>query len=121
MADDLGPILARLAALETTVGDRLAALEATIGHNGGPPLDDDDGELDQRLPTRRVAARYGISVRTLERWALDPVLKFPKSDVVNKRKYWYLRVLRRYDRERAAMQAKIGPRPKQRGAEDQHT
>ena len=78
---------------------RLSVLEATVGHNGGPPLDE---EPDRRLSTTAVAARYGVSTRTIERWTRDPKLKFPQPDIVNLRKYWWASALRRHDRERSA-------------------
>jgi hypothetical protein len=39
------------------------------------------------LPRRKTADRYGVSVRTIERWEADPELHFPKSIVVNGRRY----------------------------------
>ena len=45
---------------------------------------------DVRLPMRQVAQRYHVVVRTIERWALDPQLNFPKPIVVNEHKYFRL-------------------------------
>jgi hypothetical protein len=86
----------------TTILERLDIIEATvgIGHNGDPPVSvhlDDDYSLDRRLPTVAVAQRYDVSVRTVDRWAEDPVLKFPKPLVINRRRYWILRQLRAWD------------------------
>ncbi len=79
--------------------DRLGALEvAVIGHNGGPPLD--TNEPDRRLPTSEVARRYGVSRRTIERWCSRP--EFPKPDIVNKRKYFWLSQLKHYDHKTKA-------------------
>jgi hypothetical protein len=98
MDDITTNILARL--------DRLEASITTRGANRGPPLldvDDEDASSDRRLPTVMVAKRYGVTTRTIERWEDDAELAFPKPEVViNKRKYWSLRTLRHYDRERAA-------------------
>ena len=90
--------------------ERLVRLEkiAGIGHNGGPalgnpppPSDPDLEAQDRRLSTAMVAARYGIVVRTVERWLVDyPNLNFPQPDVVNGRRYWWLSVLREWDRDR---------------------
>jgi hypothetical protein len=40
-----------------------------------------------RFPRRKTAERYGVSVRTIERWEDDPELDFPKSTIVNGRRY----------------------------------
>ena len=47
-----------------------------------------------------VAARYGVVVRTLDRWLDRPELNFPQPDVVNSRRYWWLNRLREWDRAR---------------------
>jgi hypothetical protein len=36
---------------------------------------------------RKTAERYGVSVRSIERWEADPKMGFPKSIVRNGRKY----------------------------------
>jgi hypothetical protein len=36
---------------------------------------------------RKTAERYGVSVRSIERWEADPELGFPKSRNVNGRNY----------------------------------
>jgi hypothetical protein len=36
---------------------------------------------------RKTAERYGVSVRSIERWEEDPELGFPKSRNVNGRNY----------------------------------
>jgi hypothetical protein len=38
----------------------------------------------KRLATMK---RYGVSRRTLERWEADPALGFPRSRIINGRKY----------------------------------
>jgi hypothetical protein len=47
-----------------------------------------------------VAARYGVVVRTLDRWLDRPELNFPQPEVVNSRRYWWLNRLREWDRAR---------------------
>jgi hypothetical protein len=42
----------------------------------------------QRLPTRAVATRYGVSTRSIERWTASPDLGFPRPLIINGRKYW---------------------------------
>jgi hypothetical protein len=55
-----------------------------------------------RLPTVQVAKRFSVVVRTVERWLQDPNLNFPKPIVVNKRRYWRLEELERWERSRAS-------------------
>jgi hypothetical protein len=93
-SDTIVAILERLDIIEAAVG---------IGHNGGPPLEDDpppSPETDRRLPAKLVAKRYGVVLRTIDRWLDNPKLGFPKPEVVNNRRYWWLNKLRRWDRAR---------------------
>jgi hypothetical protein len=87
---------------------RLERVEAAIAGIGGglplgPPISTDleDEAQDRRLSTAAVAKRYGVSVRSVERWLRKPKLKFPQPEVVvNSRRYWWLSTLRAWDRER---------------------
>ena len=97
--DKTDEILARLERVETAI--------AVIGHNADPALDDpsfpNDHDLeaqDRRLSAVMVAARYGVVVRTLDRWLDRPELNFPQPEVVNSRRYWWLNRLREWDRAR---------------------
>jgi predicted DNA-binding transcriptional regulator AlpA len=54
------------------------------------------------LPTRQVELRYGVCSKTIDRWENDPELEFPKSYRVNRRRYWHLADLVRWERARAA-------------------
>lgn len=97
--DKADEILARLKRLETAI--------AGIGHNADlaledPPFpnDQDFEAQDRRLSAVMVAARYGVVVRTLDRWLDRPELNFPQPDVVNSRRYWWLNRLREWDRAR---------------------
>jgi hypothetical protein len=81
-------VLQRLALVERIVG---------IGHNGGPSLDEPDEDQTKkrqqdrpkrRLTKAKVAARYGVVPKTIERWSENPALGFPRPVVVNKRPYW---------------------------------
>src|SRR5262245_768044 len=56
----------------------------------------------KKLPTRAVAARYGVSTRSIERWELDRNLGFPKPQRIRKHKYWDEDTLEAWD---AAQQA----------------
>jgi hypothetical protein len=63
--------------------------------------DDDDGRY---LSTARVAQRYDVTTRTIERWEEDEHerLDFPEPDLrINHRKYWKLKTLERWERRRA--------------------
>ena len=44
---------------------------------GPPPLDDDD----RFLPTTETAQRYATTTRSIDRWAADPKLNFPKPHI----------------------------------------
>ncbi len=55
-----------------------------------------------RLPTVKVAARYDVVPRTIERWQANPALNFPKPLIVNGRKYWALEALESWERDHAA-------------------
>jgi hypothetical protein len=86
--------------------ERLSAVEAAIGqHDNVTP----EAEPDQRLPTTAVAGRYGVSMRTIERWYDDPDLGFPKPDIVKGRKYWWLSALQHYDRRTVSTAATRRP------------
>jgi hypothetical protein len=94
-ADKTADILERL--------ERVEAAIAGLGHNGGAPLDADQlvaASQDRRLSAVQVAKRYGVVVRTIDRWCDRPELNFPQPEIVNLRRYWWLSVLRRWDRAR---------------------
>jgi hypothetical protein len=55
-----------------------------------------------KLPTVKVAARYGVTTRSIERWEEDPELRFPRPLRINQRKYWSLTALESWERQRAA-------------------
>jgi hypothetical protein len=88
--------------------ERVEASIAGISHNSGPlledlppPFDPDLESQDRRQSTVAVAKRYGVVVRTVERWLDErPELNFPKPEVVNRRRYWWLSRLREWDRTR---------------------
>jgi hypothetical protein len=49
------------------------------------------------IKRRDTARRYGVSVRTIERWEADPELNFPKSRIVNGRRYDNAEALKKWD------------------------
>jgi hypothetical protein len=49
-----------------------------------------------------VAARYKVTVRTVDRWDHRPELRFPPPLWINGRKYRYLKQLEEWERERMA-------------------
>lgn len=93
--------------------DALEAVVAGIGHNGGPPLDDDEPPPPKRnpglLPDREVARRYGVSVRTVERWDKDRALGFPPPIYIRGRRYRSGEELDQFDRDCARRVANPSP------------
>lgn len=57
---------------------------------------------DVRLPTKAVAKRYDVTIRTVERWSDNPALGFPKPIVVNARKYFRLSELEAWESKHEA-------------------
>jgi hypothetical protein len=85
----------------TRRGKALVSAFTVPERQGDRGSSDGDDTYDFHLSTPRVAARYGCTVRTVERWALDARLRFPKPDlVVHTRKYWRLSTLQKWERER---------------------
>jgi predicted DNA-binding transcriptional regulator AlpA len=41
-----------------------------------------------RLPTALLAKRFGVSIRTIERWLDSETLNFPRPVTINRRRYW---------------------------------
>jgi len=62
---------------------------------------------DVLLTSAQTRARFGgISNMCIWRWERDPRVRFPAPDVViNGRRYWRLRTLRRFDAERVRLTA----------------
>jgi hypothetical protein len=58
--------------------------------------------LGAKLPDPKVAIRYGVVVRTLERWDQNPELGFPKPFRINRRRYRDVDQLDEWDRKCAA-------------------
>lgn len=54
-----------------------------------------------KLPSRSVASRYNVTIRTVDRWSRDPELGFPKATQINGRNYFDVRELDDFDRRRA--------------------
>jgi hypothetical protein len=68
------------------------------------------------LSDRQVADRYGVVVRTLERWDLDPAMKFPPPIRINRRRYREVAALEAWERaklRKAAAQHKSRSRKQQ--------
>jgi hypothetical protein len=59
----------------------------------------------RKLAARRVCQRYDVCDRTLDRWLLDPKLKFPKPMFVNKRRYFDENELDEFDRRQVKARA----------------
>jgi hypothetical protein len=60
-----------------------------------------DTAYDALLPARKTMQRYGIADRTLDRWIADPKLGFPRPVVINTKRYFRVRDLVVWERERA--------------------
>ena len=54
------------------------------------------------LPDPRVAARYQVTSRTIDRWDRQAGLNFPKPIRINNRKYRRLDELETWERQRLA-------------------
>ena len=54
------------------------------------------------VPDPRVAARYQVTSRTIDRWDRRPELNFPKAIRINGRKYRHLHELETWERARVA-------------------
>jgi hypothetical protein len=81
----------------------IPAIPGRHGDRGSGDDDDDDG---CHLSTSRVAQRYDVTTRTVERWEDDERLDFPEPDLrINQRKYWKLKTLQRWERQRAIASA----------------
>jgi hypothetical protein len=83
--------------------------KSRAGDDGGGGDADGDGDGDDDgplLPARQVLSRYGIVDRTLDRWLRNPELGFPGPIVVNGRRYFRVRQLQTWERERAVSRTK---------------
>jgi hypothetical protein len=54
------------------------------------------------LPDSKVAKRYDVTLRTIDRWDDDPKLGFPKPVRIKRRKYRFEVELDEFDARRAA-------------------
>jgi hypothetical protein len=52
-------------------------------------------------PSGTVAARYGVSIRTIDRWLKDPKLGFPLPIVIRDKRFWAIADLEQFERSRA--------------------
>jgi len=58
------------------------------------------------LTTELLAARLGVTIRSVDRWARDPRLEFPSPDlVVFRRKYWKRATIEAWEERRRAAAA----------------
>jgi len=54
------------------------------------------------LTTELLAARFGLTIRSIDRWQSDPRLNFPKPDlVIFRRKYWRLSTIEGWEAQHA--------------------
>ncbi len=59
------------------------------------------------LPTRAVATRYGVHLRSISRWVARGIIP-PPDEVINARRYWLLETLEKADRRRTIEAAARG-------------
>jgi hypothetical protein len=64
---------------------------------------------DTKLPTRKVAQRYAVTPRSIERWEANEKLAFPKAIKINNRKYWSVRDLEQWERHLPTLKAEKVP------------
>lgn len=66
-----------------------------------PPTPTSEDE-NRRVPAVRVAAFFGVHLRTINRWLCDPDLAFPKpAAIVHGRRYWKARDIIEWERARS--------------------
>lgn len=58
----------------------------------------------RKLPQKRTADRYGVSLMTLYRWRKNKALGFPSALYINGRVYFDEEELEAWERDRAAKQ-----------------
>ena len=104
MSNQLRELVERVIALEQT--SALLAERVGIGHNNPPePVDSEPADLptpatDLRLTKKKLAVRWGVSDRWIDRRREDDP-DFPAPDIQNHRVYFWLSHVIRYERLRA--------------------
>jgi hypothetical protein len=63
--------------------------------------------MSKLIPSRLVAQRYNVSLRTIDRWRRDGKLGFPPSVTINNRNYNLESDLDEFDARRAARQPEV--------------
>jgi hypothetical protein len=67
--------------------------------------------MPKLIPDAQVAKRYGVVLRTLDRWDHKPSLGFPAAEYINGRKYRDVEELDAWDRARAVASHTNNARP----------
>ena len=57
--------------------------------------------MTQKLRKRAMADRYGVTTKTIDRWAADPKLGFPAPLRINATPLWDLEQVESWERDRA--------------------
>ena len=60
----------------------------------------DDDPLCAYLPPRRTAKRYGVTIRSIDRWVKDPRLDFPAPLYVGRMRLWSIAELLQWEAAR---------------------
>jgi hypothetical protein len=55
-----------------------------------------------KLPASKICERYNVVDRTLDRWLKNPKLNFPRPLYINKRRYFDLSAVEKWERAQAA-------------------
>ena len=59
-------------------------------------------DADSYLPSVQAAARYGVCLKTLDRWTENDKLNFPQPLWINRRRFWRLADLHAWERAHVA-------------------
>lgn len=65
----------------------------------------------RKIPVKKVAERFGVTVRTIDRWIVDEDLGFPDPIYINKRRYVDEEQLECWERARASRSQPQPPKP----------
>jgi predicted DNA-binding transcriptional regulator AlpA len=90
---------------EVLLNTTCPAPEVILQPEPGPTTEPPRAAQGLKLSARQIAHRFGISIRTLERWLLNPELRFPRPIRILRRRYWELAEVQMWERRQAATSA----------------
>jgi hypothetical protein len=110
MTDSAKQIVARFEHELNSVIARLDSIESRISHNGGPPLNDEPTE-DRRLSKRKLAERWAVSTRSIDRAREDdPDFPAAERDHASGPVFFWLSAIKKFEKRRAARAEQPSPR-----------